>query len=205
MPRFKRLGDRQSISLSAACILALALTFTSGCGKVERDFKAALQTNTEQAFQEFIKQHPDGLYAAKVRVILDKVAVQKLDADHATDHKRTADKVAADHSVVLELAAKEVPTKSNVYIDGGGHLVIESDVKDEAGVAKLEADREQAGTRLVADERALDRLEAGYVTAHQQALAKLETDKRLVSDAEFLSHLGDQYGTNTVNPTNAQR
>jgi outer membrane protein assembly factor BamD (BamD/ComL family) len=56
--------------IGAICAIALILT---ACNNPEGDFKKAEQANTEPAYQDFIKQHPDSPLVAQAQADLEKV------------------------------------------------------------------------------------------------------------------------------------
>ena len=70
------MGSNKKRLLFGCMIVLLIALFLSGCAK-RNDFKKAQQTNTIEAYQSFLKNHPGGKYAAKAKSALENLEWNK--------------------------------------------------------------------------------------------------------------------------------
>ncbi len=184
--------NRLTISEGAAIMLILFLTFTSGCGK--ESSKA------------------------------DALMFDKLTTAYQVARKTATEKVAADKLAVEQLASKVIPERTEMYVDPGTEIhagdtfagMVGNNgfvggpfhmrtVRDEAAVAKLEADRKLAADRLDADKITLSNLSGNYRTVVEGLVAASEDPKSRLRFHQFVDMLsGVQSDAQKPEPVNRQ-
>lgn len=98
---------KRNIRLQIICNLAVALLLAS-CSNPESDFKRAEQFNTEQAYNDFIKKHPDSPLVAQAKVRIEQ---------NAYEATRKTGNVAALEVFLNRFQSKELAQKTRIELE----------------------------------------------------------------------------------------
>lgn len=89
---------RASQPLSLA-IAALAIVLLAGCSRVKDDWRAAQSADTNEAYQDFLQQHPDSEFAAQAQARLKQLAEDRdWQQVAATDTRDAYEQFVAQHA-----------------------------------------------------------------------------------------------------------
>ena len=126
-------------ALYVALILLVSI-FVLSCGKTEKEFQAAKETNTIEAYNAFIEKYPDTPFAVQAIDLRDQLAYEKAIETHPIDSLAILDSSAvknlqlnAEHAVIVADSSKEyVPAIEN-YVLAGDIYSLQGEMKDIVG------------------------------------------------------------------------
>jgi hypothetical protein len=167
-------------------IAGLAVVLLAGCSRVKDDWRAAQSADTNEAYQDFLQQHPDSEYAVQAQARLKQLA-----EDRDWQQAAAADTLEAYEQFVAQHADSKWAQEARVRIEnfnlsGGGRAA--SAPTEAAGSSPVAPGVTSPGTAAAAPAAAPATAPAAKPAAPKPAAAKPAT-KPAAASSETGSHL----------------